>query len=144
MATAEVYTELIEELREGGVVQVEKIPSDDEQSVSHLTRQERRRSVRRRTTGECTLSWMDRLKGRKASPGRALDVTNEGLQLELAAAVPEQVIVRLSGKTLECVGSTRYCREVGGKYLVGIRLMGEPYPKEERGLHEVRLSCRLA
>ena len=108
--------------------------------------EDQRQSKRHETTGDSVLFWKDRVKGRVGSSAVARNVSKHGLQVEVSVPVPVPTVVRLSGQTLECVGSTRYCRTVEDAvqetYLVGIRFLDKPYRKEERHLHELRLTSR--
>ena len=142
MATTNILPELFNELRLSAAF-MEPIPLPDGRSAPGVARGERRRQKRKSCEGGGTLHWRDPRTGRGAAPVVARDVTETGLQLETPLRVPVGSIVRLSGRTLECIGTTRYCRRVGEKYHVGITLDFPPYPKEERRLHQLRLASLL-
>ena len=130
-----LMTEFLEELEEGKAVP-ETVPSHPWPRQASVAGEEQRQSKRHEATGDSVLLWKDRAKGRVGSPAVARNVSKYGLQVEVSVPVPVPTVVRLSGQTLECVGSTCYCRTVEDAvqetYLVGIRLLGQPYPKEER------------
>ena len=56
---------------------------------------------------------------------RVRNLSDEGIQLAVAKAVPVSSMVRLSGVTEECFGSTCYCEHDGDQYLVGLYLVGQ-------------------
>jgi len=90
--------------------------------------------------GSGTLYWTDPYGRSGISAVVARNVTEKGIQLEVPEQVPVPAAVRLSGQTLECVGTACYCRRIGEKYLVGILIAGQPYGKQGRGLHEPTLT----
>ena len=163
-----LMTEFLEELEEGKAVP-ETVPFHPRPRQASVAGEEQRQSKRHEATGDSVLLWKDRAKGRVGSPAVARNVSKYGLQVEVSVPVPVPTVVRLSGQTyglqvevsvpvpvptvvrlsgqtLECVGSTCYCRTVEDAvqetFLVGIRFLGQPYPKEERPLHELRLTSR--
>ena len=142
MATTSVLPELFNELRPDTAF-LEPIPLVSRRGEPSGARGERRQRKRKSCEGGGTLHWRDPRTGRRTAPAVARNVTETGLQLETSLAVPVGTIVRLSGRTLECIGTTRYCRSVGVKYHVGITLDFPAYPKEERGLHRLRLASLL-
>ena len=142
MATTNVLPELFNELRPGTAF-AEPVPLPDQRRAPGVAKGERRRQKRKSCEGGGTLHWRDPRTGRRTAPVVARDVTEAGLQLETPLAVPVGTVVRLSGRTLECIGTTRYCRRVGEKYHLGITLDSPPYPKEERRLQQLRLASLL-
>ena len=141
-----LMTKFLDELREEEAVP-ETVPSHPRPGQASVAGEEQRQSQRYESTGDIVLSWKDLVKGRVASSAVARNVSKYGLQVEVSVPVPVPTVVRLSGQTLECVGSTCYCRTVEDAvqetYLVGIRFSRrQPYPKEERPLHELRLTSR--
>ena len=89
-----------------------------------LVFRERRRNDREPLTGEGTLSWAGPTGTHNEEQVRVRNLSDEGMQLEVARAVPVLSMVRLSGATEECFGSTCYCERDGDKYLVGLYLVG--------------------
>ncbi len=90
-----------------------------------LVFRERRRNDREPLTGEGTLSWAGPTGTHNEEQVRVRNLSDEGMQLEVARAVPVPSMVRLSGVTEECFGSTCYCERDGDKYLVGLYLVGQ-------------------
>ena len=112
-----------------------------------LAFRERRRNDRDPLSGGGTLSWADADGAHQEEQVRVLNLSNEGVQLEVPSPVPLSSIVRLSGTSEECFGCTCYCEPDGDTYLVGlhlIRQMGtEPFKRVEvkmPGGHE-EVSC---
>ena len=90
-----------------------------------LVFRERRRNDREPLTGEGTLSWAGPTGTHNEEQVRVRNLSDEGIQLEVPRAVPVRSMVRLSGATEECFGSTCYCERDGDKYLVGLYLVGQ-------------------
>ena len=90
-----------------------------------LVFRERRRYDREPLTGEGTLSWAGPTGTHNEEQVRVRNLSDEGMQLEVARAVPVRSMVRLSGVTEECFGSTCYCEPDADKYLVGLYLVGQ-------------------
>ena len=84
---------------------------------------ERRRNDREPLTGGGTLSWADPTGVHSEEQVRVRNLSDEGIQLEVPSAVPVPVMVRLSGVSEQCFGSTCYCEPAGDKYLVGLHLV---------------------
>ncbi len=96
-----------------------------------LVRIERRRSDRQPLQKRATLHWEDSRAGALSSPVVVCNVSDEGYQIETGGRVPVAIIVRLDFNAWECVGFTHYCRRIeAGKYLVGLHMTREPYPKD--------------
>ncbi len=104
--------------------------------------EDQRQSKRHETTGDSVLFWKDRVKGRVGSSAVARNVSKHGLQVEVSVPVPVPTVVRLSGQTLECVGSTRYCRLF--RVLSGRRSQIEFPTVEVDGVDEVLLIAETA
>ena len=135
MAAASNLTLLFNELKRAEAF-LERIPSDDQRSRSWAGARERRALKRQPAGGGGTLFWTDPFGRSGACAVVARNVTEKGIQLEAREKVPFPAAVRLSGQTLECIGSTCYCSQAGEKYLVGIVIAGRPYGKQARRLHE--------
>ena len=134
MATANL-TLLFNELRREEAF-LERVPLRGQRSRSRAGARERRALKRQPVGGGGTLFWTDPFGRCGASAVVARNVTEKGIQLEARERVPVPAVVRLSGQTLECTGSTCYCSQAGEKYLVGILLFGQPYGKQARPVHE--------
>ncbi len=77
------------------------------------------------TTGGGVLHW------RGASiPVTVRNVSDGGVQLQVPQAINVPEVIRLTGETWECLGSTRYCTRQGSKFVVGVEIVGEPYQKD--------------
>ncbi len=88
-----------------------------------LVFRERRRHDREPLTGEGTLSWAGPTGTHNEEQVGVRNLSDEGIQLEVPRAVPVPSMVRLSGVTEECFGSTCYCERDGDKYMVGLHLV---------------------
>ncbi len=88
-----------------------------------LVFRERRRNDREPLAGEGTLSWAGPTGAHNEEQVRVRNLSEEGIQLEVPREVPVSSMVRLSGVTEECFGSTCYCEPDGDKYLVGLHLV---------------------
>ena len=121
-------TTLFNELR-GAKAYLERVPLDGQRSRSWAGARERRASKRQPAGGGGTLFWTDTLGRCGVFAVLARNVSETGIQLEAREKVPVAATVHLSGQTLECMGSVCYCSQAGEKYLVGISLIGKPYPK---------------
>ncbi len=91
---------------------------------------ERRRLDRQIEYENGTISWEDSERGDVTNPAILRNVSEEGFQLEVAKALPLQAVVKVSFEGWECFGSTRYCKTVGDKHLVGLQLIAEPHRKD--------------
>ena len=140
MAAASNLTLLFNELKRAELP--EGIPTDSQRSRSWAGKRERRALKRQPAGGGGTLFWTE-LFGRSGTCAVvARNVTEKGIQLEARDKVPVPAAVRLSGQTLECIGSACYCSQAGEKYLVGVVIVGQPYGKRARHLHEPILTDR--
>lgn len=127
MATQTDIAVLFDELSRHGAVISEHLPRT-KSSSGRGRGIERRASKRHLTTGEGTLHWTNSFGERGTCTIQARDMNDSGMQLESATRVPFPSVVRLFGRTLECLGYVRYCREEGEKFILGIEIAGEPYP----------------
>ena len=141
MATTKNLTLLFDELRRAEAF-LERVPLGGQRSRSWAGPRERRAMKRQPAGGGGTLFWTDPFGRCGASTVVARNVTEKGIQLEARERVPVPAAVRLSGQTLECMGSACYCSQDGEKYLVGILLFGQPYGKQARPLDEPILTGR--
>ena len=141
MAAASNLTLLFNELKWAEAL-LERIPSDSQRSRSWAGARERRALKRQPAGGGGTLFWTDAFGRSGACAVVARNVTEKGFQLEARDKVPVPAAVRLSGQTLECIGSACYCSQAGEKYLVGVVIVGQPYGKRARHLHEPILTDR--
>src|SRR5882762_8035480 len=71
--------------------------------------------------GSLQVSWVDSTGKMKTTRTRALNVSEGGISLELPeAAAPLLVRFRSERFKVNGVGTVRYCRRAGGKYVVGL------------------------
>ena len=90
---------------------------------------ERRRVDRNPVGGEAVLHWGASNGERRSAPVVVRDASEFGLQLESPLPVPAPGVAKLEGQSLQCVGSTCYCRQEGDHYVVGMHLVRQPYSK---------------
>ena len=48
------------------------------------------------------------------------------MQLAAGVAPPSDTYIRLTGETLECEGTVRYCEQEDDSYLLGVQFIREP------------------
>ena len=135
MATTRNLTILFNELCRAEAF-LERVPLDGQRSRSWAGGRERRALKRQLAGGGGTLFWTDPFGRSGTSAVVARNVTEKGIQLEARDKVPVPAAVRLSGRTLECIGSACYCSQIGKKYLVGIVIVSQPNEKQARRFHE--------
>lgn len=89
---------------------------------------ERRRSDRQVSVGD---GWI-RFAGPKgetvSAEATVLNVTDGGMQVRTSVEVPRDTFVRVSGRSLDCEGSVRYCRSEGEDYVLGVQFIHAPSP----------------
>jgi len=89
---------------------------------------ERRRSDREVSIGE---GWI-RFAGPKgetvSAEATVLNVTEGGMQVRTSVEAPRDTFVRVSGRSLDCEGSVRYCRVEDEEYVLGVQFIHEPSP----------------
>jgi hypothetical protein len=89
---------------------------------------ERRRTDSQVSVGE---GWI-----RFAGPGgetvsaeaTVVNVTDGGMQVRTSVEAPRDTFVRVSGRSLDCEGSVRYCRLEGEEYVLGVQFVHAPSP----------------
>src|SRR5258708_15002474 len=87
-------------------------------SGNHDLRRHRRYRV---DTGVLQVSWLDTTGKMNMARTRALNVSEEGICVELPqAAMPLMVRFRSARFKVNGLGAVRYCRYAGGKYVVGL------------------------
>ena len=89
---------------------------------------ERRRSDRQVSVGE---GWI-RFAGPKgetvSAEATVLNVTDGGMQVRTCVEAPRDTFVRVSGRSLDCEGSVRYCRVEDEEYVLGVQFVHAPSP----------------
>jgi hypothetical protein len=84
------------------------------------------------------VTWLDDTGRMRVAQSRAINVSEEGIALELPhAALPE--MVRIESKSLKFSGRgvVRYCRPAGDKFIVGVKFTGDLRWRPPKGkIHE--------
>ena len=71
--------------------------------------------------GSLQVSWLDTTGKMKTTRTRALNISEEGIALELPeAALPLRVRFHSERFNVNGMGTVRYCRRAGSKYVVGL------------------------
>jgi PilZ domain. len=103
-------------------------------SESKNLRQHRRYAV---DAGSLEVSWLDSTGKMKTARTRALNVSEEGIALELPEPVlPLRVQFQSERFNVDGMGTVRYCRREGRKWVVGLEFTGNLHwsaPQEEVG-----------
>jgi hypothetical protein len=87
-------------------------------SGNHDLRRHRRYKV---DAGVLQVSWLDTAGKMKTTRTRALNVSEDGISLELPqAAMPLLVRFQSERYNVNGLGNVRYCRRAGSKYVVGL------------------------
>jgi hypothetical protein len=92
-------------------------------SWSALKRKDMRRHRRFAVDpGILQISWLDLSGKMKMTRGRALNISEGGMAVELPEAAMPQSMLRFQSDRHKLMGSgaIRYCRRVGTKYIVGL------------------------
>jgi len=92
--------------------------------------QERRRADRLHVAGDAMLRWGDPQVGVSDTKVWVRNATEFGMQIESSIPLPVGTIVQLLGKDMQCDGSTCYCREAEGKFLIGLHMVRQAYKRE--------------
>lgn len=89
---------------------------------------ERRRDDRQVSVGE---GWI-RFAGPKgetvSAEATVLNVTDGGMQVRTSVEAPRDTFVRISGRSLDCEGSVRYCRIEDQEFVLGVQFIHAPSP----------------
>ena len=91
---------------------------------------QRRRVDRKPVLTSGALSWTARPHCGITLPVMIRNITKHGLQLEARTAVPVLVTARVSSSEFGYDGTTRYCQQAEGRYVIGIEFLRSPYNKE--------------
>jgi hypothetical protein len=72
----------------------------------------------------CRISvvWVDRVGSSRTQPGLLEDRSRSGVGITVTESIPVGTKVKIRGRQRELVGTIRYCRDGGLKYLIGILL----------------------
>lgn len=85
--------------------------------------------------GSLQVSWLDTTGRMKTTRTRALNISEEGIAVELPeAAMPLRVRFHSERFNVQGVGTVRYCRRAGGKYVIGLEFAENLHwsaPREE-------------
>lgn len=94
---------------------------------------ERRRADRLPSDGEGVLTWVGDLGERFEVHAKVSDLVGSGMQLVVDREIPTDIVVRLVGERVVCVGAIQYCRvNAEGETVVGFQFVQQPYAKVER------------
>ncbi len=96
---------------------------------------ERRREDRPLTIGTAALCWTDQNRW-QSEMVRVINVTEQGVQVEIKQALPVHQLVRLSGEAWQCLGHVRYCSTEGLNFLAGIEFCQPAHPKDSPDYRE--------
>ena len=71
--------------------------------------------------GIVQVSWLDKSGRRKFTSTRALNISENGIALQLPEAIPPQLVrFNFNRYKLSGLGTLEYCRQSGAKYVVGL------------------------
>lgn len=85
-----------------------------------------RRFVRFSNNESIRVCWRDRLDQVKYSNAKCIDVSEQGISVELVEPVEVNSYVSLKSDKLKLAGTAavRYCRRKAGKYIIGLEFSG--------------------
>ncbi len=87
---------------------------------------ERRRVDRQPVDGVGFLRFGDTKGHTTSAEATVKNISDGGMQLASGTAAPKETYVRLTGETLACEGTVRYCHRDGDSYLLGVQFIREP------------------
>jgi len=94
------------------------------QNALHATERKTntRRHVRQSVSGDLHVVWEDRAGGQSIIPAKLMNVSVEGLQLQVSVKIPVTARISCNDPKLGISGKgqVRYCTFVKGKYLIGV------------------------
>jgi hypothetical protein len=88
--------------------------------------------------GPIRLSWSDPSGSPKFVIGKCIEVSESGLRIEVAAAIPERTIVQLNAERIKFAGSAtvRHLERHGAKFLLGLELSQSMTEKAAAAIRE--------
>ena len=89
---------------------------------------ERRRSDRQVSVGEGWIRFAGPRGETVSAEATVLNVTDGGMQVRTSVEAPRDTFVRVSGRSLDCEGSVRYCRTEDDEYVLGVQFVHAPLP----------------
>ncbi len=104
---------------------------ETEEGVVHGLRsvvKERRRFDRQVSVGDGWIRFAGPRGETISAEATVLNVTDSGMQVRTSVEAPRDTFVRVSGRSLDCEGSVRYCRVEGDKYVLGVQFVHAPSP----------------
>ena len=83
-----------------------------------------RRNKRTPYSGAIEVSWLEPNSEPRFARGRCLDLSEDGLRLELPVALPVRTVVTLRFERIQLTGtaSVRYLRRAGMKFVLGFEM----------------------
>jgi hypothetical protein len=101
-----------------------------------LIRNERRRFPRLPVEGGAIMRWIGSDQRSQEALVEVKNIASDGMQIKIPESVTVGTTVKVSGKTMQCVGVIWYCNAEGDSYLAGIQLSRDPYLKNARDFHD--------
>lgn len=89
---------------------------------------ERRRFDRQVSVGDGWIRFAGPRGETISAEATVLNVTDSGMQVRTSVEAPRDTFVRVSGRSLDCEGSVRYCRVEGDEYVLGVQFVHAPSP----------------
>ena len=89
---------------------------------------ERRRTDRQISVGNGWIRFAGPRGETVSAEATVLNVTDGGMQVRTSVEAPRDTFVRVSGRSLDCEGSVRYCRVDDGEYVLGVQFVHAPSP----------------
>jgi hypothetical protein len=89
---------------------------------------ERRRVDRQVAVGEGWIRFAGPRGETVSAEATVLNVTDSGMQVRTSVEAPRDTFVRVSGRSLDCEGSVRYCRAEDEEYVLGVQFIHAPSP----------------
>ncbi len=101
-----------------------------------LIRNDRRRFPRLPAQGGAIMRWIGSNQRSREALVEVKNIAADGMQVKVPEPVAAGTTVKVSGKTMQCVGVIWYCKAEGDSYLAGIQMSRDPYLSDSRDFHE--------
>ena len=89
---------------------------------------ERRRTDRQVSVGDGWIRFAGPQGETVSAEATVLNVTDGGMQVRTSVEACRDTFVRVSGRSLDCEGSVRYCRVEDEEYVLGVQFVHAPSP----------------